>query len=625
MAAPITRWHEMASAECAREVSSIVEWLHQEQSPTRIRALQSISLYEGRRIHTLDPEAYSKATEFEGEDYRRLYMNAARGIVHSVVAKVAGRTRPKSQMVASDADWQTKRKAKKLERFVEAQMAQGQGRYRDSWALCLRAFQDACTAIGRGTLKVFADIDAGRIAVERVLPWEVYTDPRETRSGCRPMNRFQRTFYDKDLLAAKFPEHRDLIWAAKDADSMGSGIGKSAVSSVQVYEGWRLPFSKEKPGRHVICIEGCLLESTEWTRDEFPFIDVYWSEEFLGDGGTSLIEEVEPVNDELNYHAERMREKMRLASNLVGSYEEGSLDETFLRSNENGIWIPRRPGSPPPAWTQPGAFSPEDLQWFTLHWEKCFEISGASAAAASSQKPAGVTSGIALRTVAAMETERFSVQASAYELMAAVDLPRHIIACARELYEHDHKFAARWAGSSWLQEIPWREVDMEDDMYVIQAYPVNGIANTPADRLQLGQDLFNAQIIGKDSFLRIVQMKDIESELNRTNVQQTLIERYIEQWLDANPEDAQTGKFRYYPPIPFMDHASAIVQCAESYMQAQLDGAPEWNLEFFLRFMGQCDAEIKKVEQYRASLQQAGAPAAPQQMTDMTAGQAMVS
>jgi hypothetical protein len=333
---------------------------------------------------------------------------------------------------------------------------------------------------------------------------------------------------------------------------------------------------------------------------------------------------VEPINNELNYTAERMREKMRFAANLVGSYEEGTIEETFLKSNENGIWIPRRVGSPPPQWTQPGGFSQEDLAWFNLHWQKCFEVSGASAAAATSQKPEGVTSGVALRTVAAMETERFAVQAGAYELMTAVDLPRHMIACARELYQHDHRFAARWAGSSWLEEIQWRDVDMEDDMYVIQAYPVNGIANTPADRLQLGQDLFNAQIIGKDGFLRIVQMKDIESELNRTNVQHTLIERYIEQWLDATQESLRDGDFRYYPPIPFMDHASAIVQCAESYMQAQLDGAPEWNLEFFLRFMGQCDTEIKKVEQYRASLQpKAGAPAAPQQMTDM-GGQPMV-
>jgi hypothetical protein len=235
-----------------------------------------------------------------------------------------------------------------------------------------------------------------------------------------------------------------------------------------------------------------------------------------------------------------------------------------------------------------------------------------------------LSSGVALRTVAAMESERFGVQANSYEQMTAVDLPRHIIACARELYEHDKNFAAKWPGSGWLQEIKWRDVSMEDDMYVIQPYPVNGVANTPADRLQLGTELFNSQIIGKDAFLRIVQMKDVEAELNRTNVQNTLIERYIEQWLDATPEAQSDGEFRYLPPIPFMDHAAAIVQVAGAYMQAQLDGAPEWNLELFLRFMTQCDTEIKKIEMYRASLQpKAGAPAAPQAMADMSQQQVM--
>lgn len=609
----------MASADCAREVASIVDWLDEEQGPLRDRALVSLSLYEGRRIPSLDPTAYARATDYRTENYERLYMNAARSIVHSVVAKVAGRTKPKCQMIASNADWQTKRKAKKLERFVEAQMSQPQGRYRDTWALCLRAFQDATTAIGRGTLKIFADTEAGRIAVERVLPWEVYTDPRETRSGCRPMNRFQRAYYDRDLLAEKFPEQRDAIWNAKDEDASSGGVARSAVSNVRVYEAWRLPTSEDEPGRHVMAINGVLLASEDWERDEFPFVDVYWAEEFLGDGGTSLVEEVESVNDELNYSAERMREKMRLCSNLIGTYEEGSVDESMLKSNENGIWLPRKPGSTAPDWTHPAGFSAEDLQWLNLHWSKCFEISGVSQASATSRKEPGVTSGIALRTVSALETERFSVQANAYEQMAAVDIPRHMIACARQLYDHDHSFAAHWKGARWLEEIQWRDVDMGDDMYVVQPYSVSGLVNTPPDRLQLAQDFFNAGIIGKDAFARVSQMGgDVEAELQRGNAQSTLIEQYIEQWLEATPEKERDRSFIYRPPIPFMDHAAAIVQVAGAYMQEQHDGAPDWNLNFFLTFMAQCDVEIKKIEAYRAGL----TPKAQQAPTALQMGDA---
>lgn len=609
----VTRWYDMGDEECAREVASIVEWIDENQQPLRQRALDMLSLYEGRRISALDPAAYGASIPYTDDGYSRLYMNAGRMVVHGIVAKVAGRLRPKCQMVASGADWPTKLRAKRLERFVEAQMSQPQGRYRDGWALALRAFQDATIAIGRGTLKIFADRDEERVVIERVLPWETFTDARETRSGARPLNRFQRVYWERDRLASKFPEFEGQIMAAKSAQDFARAPGSRRLAdSVAVYEGWRLPFSEDKPGRHVICIDGCMLASDEWTRNEFPFVDVYWSEEFLGDGGTSLLEEIKPSVDEINYTAERMREMERLAGNVFGSFEEGTLDPELLKLNENGIFIPRTPGSAPPTFNIPSGFGPTTLQWFELNWAKCFQLSGASEASTTSRKEPGVTSGVALRTVAAIETERFSVQANAYEHMCGVDMPRHIIACTRELAEENPRFAAQWPGGRFLEEIPWKEADLDEDKYVIQPYAVSGVVNTPQDRLQLGQDLFNAGIIGKDAFLRIIEYKDFESEVQRQGTQYSLVERYIEQWRNATPEAQEDGSFRYRAPIPFMNHAAAIVQVADAYMAAELDGCPDWNLQFFVSFMKDCDAQIQKVAAQSAQLQaQAKAAAAP--------------
>jgi hypothetical protein len=610
----------MSSDMCAQEVAALVEWIDRDQAPRRQRALDTISLYEGRRINALDPAAYGSAIPYAGQDYERLYMNAGRMIVHGIVAKVAGRLKPKCQMIASGADWPTKLRAKRLEKFVEAQMSQAQGRYRDTWSLALRAFQDACIAIGRGTLKVFADHDEGKVTVERVLPWETFTDARETRSGARPYNRFQRSYWQRDTLVARWPEFADQIMTAEATQDFNHAPGaRRNAESVPVYEAWRLPFGEKKPGRHVICIKGCVLESDEWLRDEFPFVDVYWTEEFLGDGGTSLLEEIQPSVDEINYTAERMREMEKLAGNVYGSYEEGTVDPELLKLNENGIWIPRQAGSPPPTFTIPTGFGPSTIQWFELNWSKCFQLSGASEASTTSRKEPGVTSGVALRTVAAIETERFSVQANAYEHMCGVDIPRHIIACTRELAEKDPKFSARWPGKNFLEEIPWKEADLDEDMYVIQPAAVGGVVNTPQDRLQLGQDLFNAGIIGRDAFLRVIEFKDVESEIQRQGTQYSLVERYIEQWRNATPESQEDGTFRYRAPIPFMNHAAAIVQVAEAYMAAELDGAPDFNLHFFVDFMRDCDAQIQKVAAQNAALQaqaRGPVPGAPAPMGD---------
>ncbi len=597
-----SRWHDKSTLDTATRVRDIVEHLWSESAFIRDRAKRSISQFEGLSLNSLGPDAFKNAEGFAGEDYARLHLNVAREIAQGVVAKVAGRTKPKCQIVASGADWPTKRKGKKLERFVEAQLSQPQGRYRDGWALGLRAFQDAVTVVGRGTLKIFGDVDAERIAIERVLPWETLTDPAEVRSGTPPLNRFQRSTFDADLLIARYPSQRDAIWRAKGRGVEGTASSSErGAESVVAYEAWRLPING-KGGRHVICVDGALLESEEWSRNEFPFVDVYWTEQTLGDGGTSLCEEVASLNDELNYTVERMREKMRNGANLVGSYEEGSVDESHLKSNENAIWIPRKAGSAPPTWTQPGGFSEPDLQWATMHRQWAFESSGQSYADSTGQPEPGTKSGVAIRLRAAVKSERFSVQANAYEQMMAVDLPRHIIACARQIADVAPDFKARWTGAKFLQEIPWPEVDMPEDMYVLQPQAVGGLVNTPEDRVALGETLYNAGMIGKDGFMRVIQFKDVESEMERTNQQDALVERFIESWLDATPEALESGEFRYYAPIPFMNHAAAIVQVATSYMNALMDGAPEFNLEFFTRFMTECDKEIAKVEARKAQL-----------------------
>jgi hypothetical protein len=134
--------------------------------------------------------------------------------------------------------------------------------------------------------------------------------------------------------------------------------------------------------------------------------------------------------------------------------------------------------------------------------------------------------------------------------------------------------------------------------------------NTPADRLQLASELYDRGILSQDAFMRVIQAKDIDSELERTNTQYQLIDRYIEDWLEATPEAEADGSFRYRPPIKWMQLPEAIVQVGRAYLAADLDNAPEYNLDFFLRWMGEADAKIQEL----AAQRQAQAEAQKQQM-----------
>jgi len=596
-------------------VVGIAEQLWRDQSPTRARMQRNLEAYEGFKLPGLDPTAYQKGAALYSEDYDAFYWNVPRALVHSVTAKIAGRQRPKPALVCTDADWATKRRAKRLERFAEATLHQPQGQFRDSWELGTRTFVDACV-FGSGIIKAFADLENLRIAHERTLPWELLVDPLEAKYG-NPLNCFHRYGYDKDRLIAKFPKYRDKIWACKSDDREHWGQGRRAADCALVYESWRLPISKKDKGRWALCIEGQTLDSEEWARDEFPFLILRWAPHLLGFGSTSLVEEAMPTADELNATIQKMREgEARLATGYL-VVEEGAVDDEKIAAADVGTVIKHRPGSKAPEVVQPQGYSESTLGWMRLNWEKSFELTGVSQMAATSRKEPGVTAGVALRTIAQMESERFSLIYAAYEAALAVDLTRHDIACARDVAEAEPEFAARWPGGRFLKEIRWSEADLDDDQYVVQPEAVSGLVNTPADRMQLGQDLFNAGTISQAAFLRIIQVKDVEGEISAQGVQHELVDRYIESWLDATQEDEAEGEFRFRAPVPFMNHADAIIQVASAYMQAELDGAPDWNLDLFTRFIAACDAHIQRAASAAAPPQAAnpltppGAPMPP--------------
>jgi hypothetical protein len=149
-------------------------------------------------------------------------------------------------------------------------------------------------------------------------------------------------------------------------------------------------------------------------------------------------------------------------------------------------------------------------------------------------------------------------------------------------------------------------VDLEDDRYIIQIYPVGEVKNTPADRLQLIQELNAAGKVSDDALLQTIQYLDSAKELESVSRQRELVESYIDQWLDATPETEQDGTFRYRPPIPWMPSLpDALVQVAQSYLEAEMDEVPDYNKDFFLRFMQELDLEIQKKEQ-RAAQNAAG-------------------
>lgn len=611
-----TRWSQLPKgAEVANELIALCTALQREQKSRKTQCRDAASRYEMRRLGGLNPAAYYRAGAYSGTDGGTLVWPEERSIANAAQAKLAGQQKPKVQFVTSDSDWQTKRKSKKLDRFVEGQFMQAVGQYGDVWQLMLRVFLDACVFPAGGAVKIFADEEDGRVSYERVFTWELYVDPLEARYG-QPRNLFHVYPYDRDELIERFPEAKEALLKLADfvdEDETDTGMrGTGRISNqVRVCEAWRLPYSKKKAGRHVIAVEGATLVDEEWTRNEFPFLWIHWSQHLVGSDGTSLVQEVASIADTINDLAKRMQDSVQRTSMGVCIFEEGSIREEDIRTNEDAINMRYAPGKAPPVWTSPVPFGPANVQFLQMNQAELHDISGVSEMLSSGDKPAGLTAAVAIRATEDVQSKRFSVIYRRYE-DTFVGLARHTVACVRELFAVNPDFESKWSGKGFLKTLKWKDVDLEEDRYVIQLYPVGEVKNTPADRLQLIQELNAAGKVSDEALIETIKYLDSSKELESVSRQRELIESYIDQWLDATPEAEEEGTFRYRPPIPWMPSLpDALVQVAQAYLEAEMDDVPDFNKDFFLRFMQEVDLEVQKKEA-RAAANAAGKPLAPQ-------------
>jgi hypothetical protein len=339
----------------------------------------------------------------------------------------------------------------------------------------------------------------------------------------------------------------------------------------------------------------------------------------IGMHGASLVDNVALLCEEVNASIERRSQAEKLCSNGVTFYQEGTVKVEDLQDNRLGLAIPvQLSATQMPIYTAPESTSQGSIQWTEQLIGWTHDVSGISESSAGGTIDQGVTAGVAMRQKENIQSERFSIPWQTYESAMSVGAARQIIACIRAIADDDPNFAVKWPGSGFLKEIRWDDVSLDDDQYTVSVQAVSGLVNTPADRLQLASELLDRQIITPDAFLEIIQYKDISGELGRLGKQSALIDKYIEAWKDATPaiEDKaiENGKPIYRAPIKWMNLEEAIVQVGRAYLDAEMDDAPDYNLDFFTRYMGDCDALIQAKAKQAADMQAAAAGKGPAPM-----------
>lgn len=597
-------WYK-AKSDVNSAVFAFVKRLDNQQSYRQMDNLRFMRLYGNYEFSATSSGNYMRS-EPTTAALNRVTLNVVQSMVDTVVSKI-GKNKPRPYFLTDDGDFTLQRRAEKLTKFVE-----GQFESCEFYEKAQMAFKDACI-FGTGILKIYRQND--KIKTERVFPDEIMVDDTEAYYG-QPRQMHQRKWIHKDVLKAAFPTYAGSIDAAATDSGRQDEYKDRNGDMLLVIESWRLPSGeKAKDGKHAICISNETLFEEQYTKDYFPFVFFRWNLKPLGFFGQGIAEQLTGLQLEINKLLKTIQISMHLVSVPKLFVEAGAKIVTSHLDNKIGGII--KYAGTKPEYSPLGGIPAELFSHMDRLYTRAYEIVGISQLSAQSQKPGGLDSGKALRTFNDLETERFMEVAQRREKVF-LDSSKIMVDLAKDIAKDTGNYEVKVAGSGFLKTINWKDVQLENDQYMMQVFPTNALSQTPSARLQEVQELMQAGLMEPRDGKRLLDFPDLKAFRSLDDAAIEDIDRQIELMVDKN---------EYQTPEPYQDLEYGIKKMQSAYLKYRAQNAPEETLELFRQWISDANNLIHKaqseVESQAAAAQQTAAMApAVQQSQDAIAAAA---
>ncbi len=405
---------------------------------------------------------------------------------------------------------------------------------------------------GTGWLKCTPDYESSRVLIERAFDWEIYTTHQDGKRG-KPRQIHHVYPVDRQELAARYPKHEEAILAADvaDARSVGSTFDRGRVTDqILVYESWHLPSARvdldddnvwnlkkcKHDGRHSISIgsaqdgqaaDGEILLHEPWPFDYFPLIEFKLIGKNMGMRGRGVPETLFGVQLALNRTCKRLDRILDLHGRPIVMVQRNAKINKNLITNEIGLVIETNHAGGL-QYITPNSVSPEFVHQVDRLVRWGFEQIGLSQLSATSQKPAGLESGVAIRTVLDTESMRHSDPFLGWE-EAHARLARTYVDCVRLLAENDNgNFKAFWGDEKELQEINWKDVDLPESKYRLRTWPTNLFSQSPGAKKDEVLEFFRYGLFDKEEALEHLDFPDTQAARDAVLAAKRNIQRILQ-------------------------------------------------------------------------------------------------
>lgn len=547
-------WSAGSKKDLAAQVIQTASFLKEQQQYRYRQAAIYARLYGNMPLFNNMGSSLNKLSAVNMLPIDRPTMNVVQSCIDTLVSRVT-QSRPRPIFLTDNGDYKERNLAKQLNNFIVGELYQCKG-----YALGELVLRDAA-ALGTGCIHIYEDSDH-RVQLERVIQTELLVDPNDALYG-DPRQLFRFKLVDRSMAMDMF-KNATMIEKAEQAFPDSSGEYSRTVSDqIMLVEAWHLPSGQEAgDGLHTIaCTEGCLSED-KWEKKSFPMTFLHYSPRIMGFWGQGLSEQLMGTQVEIN----KLLMTISSAINLVGVprvfVEDGSKVVKAHLNNQVGAIVTYR-GTKPVYEVAP-CIPQEVYGQLQRLVEYAYQQSGVSALAATSQKPAGLNSGEAIRNYDDLQSDRFAALVRRYDNVF-VDLAYQITDLAKDIAKREGKYQTVYPNKNGTKQINLPDVKMLDDPFVIQCFDASSLPRDPAGRLQKVTEMAQAGMITMQEARRLLDYPDLEQVDKLANAS----EERILQILDQIVEDGS-----YTPPDPFMDLQLAVqlvTQYYNLYVPAKLE------------------------------------------------------
>ena len=346
------------------------------------------------------------------------------------------------------------------------------------------AFRNACV-FDKGIVKISDD------GITNRLPWNVFFDPREV------------TYNQITYVAEKLPKTPGRILELKYGIKADRNLDYTVYEYYDVMEHIKAVYVQElnKVVTH------------EYKPSIIPYLEIHYTNPIKGDTSQSVVDQLYGIQTQIDELLAVMKDSIAVNPGMTLLVPRSSNIKTNMLSNRTGQIIQYDPipgqTASPVTYATNDIISPQFVQLLDKLKNDAYEIVGISQLSATSQKPAGLNSGVALNTMEDIESSRFETQ-----LNSVVRLYVDVAKACLDIFPPDIDILPDDLNRA---NIKWADIVEARNNMKIQFSAAESLSKDPSEKLKQLVALSQAGVIPQSHIATLMELPDLQSGYNLAN------------------------------------------------------------------------------------------------------------